>query len=210
MFATAQELRTMLDGYTLDPDPAGLDAEWKAQADLVLDLVAFDMQAAARSPILQPDVASTAVLAGTWGRDLVLPRRPVVAVTAVSVNDVALTVDAYRWNSRQIIRRGGTVPGLDVQNIGGHWGGPGSTVSVEYLAGYESADVPGWVKSMALRVAARSITNPASMTQQSFGGYAETFARVIDTGGSNLTPMEMKTLRRRFSTTAGTIGGRGR
>jgi hypothetical protein len=197
-FATPQELRTFLTGETLAPSP-GVDDEWIAQAELLLELVSADMQTAARNRIIAG--TETAKLAGTWSRDLLLPRRPVVDVTGVALNGYELATGLYQWNERSLIRSGP----LDAAG-GAHWGGPASTVTVTYSYGYTAENVPLSVKSLALRVAARVIGNPGGgISQETLGPYSVSYRNTLDAGGSHLTDFEAKMLRRRFSTTAGTI-----
>lgn len=204
-FATAQELRTFLTGETLDETA---DAEWIAQAELLLELVSADIQAAARNRIIAG--TDTAKLAGTWSRDLLLPRRPVVSVTSVELNGYGIAAGLYEWNERSLIRSGrfGVVNALDhlVAGDGAHWGGPSSTVTVVYSYGYSAETVPLIVKSLALRIAARTIDNPSGgISQESLGPYSVSYRNTLDAGGSHVSAHEAKMLRRRFSTTAGTI-----
>lgn len=204
-FASPQELRTFLTGETLDEVA---DAEWIAQAELLLELVSADIQTAARNRIIAgTDVAK---LAGTWSRDLLLPRRPVVSVSSVTLNGYAIASSSFEWNDRSLVRAGllGGIQGADhlVPGDGSHWGGPASTVEVAYAYGYSAATVPLVVKSLALRVAARSIDNPSGgVSQESLGPYSVSYRNTLDAGGSFVTAAEGKLLRRRFSTTAGTI-----
>jgi hypothetical protein len=204
-FATAQELRTMLDGTTLDPVA---DAEWTLQADALLTYVSADMQLAARNRIIRTTDA-TAKLAGTWNRDLLLPQRPVVSVTSVALNGNAIALPDYTWNDRYLLRRYGRFGTYsDLEHLaphdGAHWGGPESTVEVVYTFGYEAASVPVWVKGMCLRVSGRAITNPEQVTQEALGTYSVSYGSRMAAGGTWLTTEETKLLRSRFSRTAGT------
>jgi len=205
MFATAQELRTYLTGETLNPET---DFEWTAQAEFLLELVSADIQTAARNRIIAG--TSTAKLAGSWSRDLLLPYRPVVSVTSVGLNGQALAAGYYEWNERSLIRSGGFagIQGLDplAPGDGAHWGGPASTVDVVYLYGYSAETVPLMVKSLALRIAARVIEQPGGgISQESLGPYSVSYRNTLDAGGSHVSVHEARMLRRRFSVTAGTI-----
>ena len=204
-FATAQDLRTMLDGVTLDEDD---DAEWIAQANALLTYVSADMQVAARNRIILTE-DTTAKLSGTWNRDLLLPHRPIVTVSSISLNGNAIALPDYVWNDRYLIRRYGrfgTYADLEhlAPNDGAHWGGPGSTVDVVYSYGYAEASVPVWVKAMSLRIASRAITNPEQVSQESLGSYSVSYGSRMAEGGSWVSPAETKLLRSRFSLTAGT------
>ena len=207
-FATAQELKTYLDGGTLDGSP-GTDDAWISQAELFLDLVSADIQTAARNRI----IAGTDVelkLAGTWNRDLELPLRPVTAVSSVEVNGVAIGSTAFEWNERQLVRRySGFGQYSDLEHLapedGAHWGGPESTVTIVLSYGYTAETVPVVVKALALRVAARAIGNPTGVSQESLGAYSVSYGSVLTAGGSHLTDAEVKMIRKRFASTAGTI-----
>lgn len=203
-FAEAQDLRTLLDGSTLDPVA---DAEWVSQVELLLDLISADIQTAARNRIIRG--TQTVKLAGTWSADLDLPTRPVVSVTSVALNGNALAAGTYTWNERGLVRS--SIP--SIANLGpteldpydgAHWGGPASTVEVVYVVGYEAANVPVSVKALALRVASRTIDNLGGVSQESLGPYSVSYGNVLNAGGSYLTDKERRTLRRRFTTTAGT------
>lgn len=227
-FATAEDLGLYLTGETPStPD----DDEWIAQAEMILDLVSDDIRSAARSEITKQGSDPhevTAKLAGTWSRDLELPGGPITSVVSVKVNGIAV---GFTWNERSTLRIGeGTLPtvftadeegpdgrigqgaqgGPEHDSSVGNWGGPTSTVEVVYVPGYDAAEVPGWVRSMAIRVAARTIGNPTTLTQETLGPYSASYGNTLDAGGSHLTDKETKLLRRKFSRTAGTAGTRGR
>lgn len=207
-FATAQELRTLMTGETLDEEA---DAEWIAQAEALLELVSGDIQTAARNRIVAGE--ETALLAGTWNRDLELPRRPVVSVTSVVLNGQTLAPATFEWNDRQLLRRYHDFGRyFDADHLapsdGAHWGGPASAVAVTYAYGYDSDEVPSFVKSLTLRAAARNIGNAAQITQESLGPYSVTYAARTAEDGSYLTNREVRMLRRRFSRTGGTLPAR--
>lgn len=198
-FASPQELRTYLDGSTLDEDA---DAEWIAQATLLISLVSADIQSAARNRLIEGTV--TAKLAGVWSEYLELPRRPILSVDAVSVNGQAISAGGYSWNERSLIRGGARIANYDAS--GTRWGGPAATVEVTYDYGYEAAEVPELVKSLTLRAAARSMQNPTGVAQESLGPWSVSFgssSQRMAENGSHLTEAEVKMLRRKFSRTAG-------
>ncbi len=225
-FATAEDLALYLTGAA--PDSTD-DAEWIAQAEIILDLVTVDIQSAARNDIVEDSPEEQTVkLAGTWSRDLELPGRPISKVVSAKVNGVSV---GFTWNERTTLRIGeGTLPtvftaddegpdgrigqgaqgGPEHDSSVGHWGGPASTVEVVYAPGYDASKVPGWVRSMAIRVAARTIGNPTTLTQETLGPYSASYGNTLDAGESHLTTKETKLLRRKFSRTAGTAGTRGR
>lgn len=210
-FATAADLGIYLKG------DAAQSAPWLAQASLLLELISADIQAAAGQLIEAGE--GTHLLAGTWDRDLELPQRPALSVSAVSVNGSALDSAAYTWNSRQLVRRGGAAfteqsidyPGdwaeLGMQGAGwisgGHWGGPDSTISVTYAWG--RVEVPGFVRSLALRVAGRTIENPSSVSSEQLGAYSVQYGKASAEGASHLNAAEITMLRKRLGRTGGTI-----
>lgn len=207
-FATPQDLRTLMTGETLDDE---VDAEWIAQAEALLELVSADIQTAARNRIAAGE--ETALLAGTWNRDLELPRRPVVSVSSVVLNGATISDVEYEWNDRQLLRRYhdfGRYYDADhlAPSDGAHWGGPASTVAVTYAYGYAADEVPTFVRSLTLRAAARNIGNAAQITQESLGPYSVTYGARATEAGSYLTDREVRMLRRRFSRTGGTIPAR--
>lgn len=222
-FASALDLGCYLTGAV---DLADLTPEFVAQATQLLELISGDIETAAGAPI--GGGSSTVVLAGTWSRDLELPRGPITAVTAVTLNGQTLDAAGYWWNERNLIRRGidsvnastnagddiddGTVDQGAVGRYGIGWGGPEATVVVDWT--YEFAAVPGSVKSLALRIAARTIGNPQQVSQESLGPYSvslgDAFSRLSNDSGLGLTKIERMRLRRLFNRTGGSILPAGR
>lgn len=218
-FVSALELATFFNGTT---DLAELTPEFIAQADLLLEMISADVEAAAGVPI---DAGSgTVLLPGTWSRDLDLGHGNIRAVTAVTVNGAAVSSDGWWWNERHLVRRGGDFgfdgdcdadwSALGMQGAGwrsgSHWGGPASTVAVEEAWGF--AAVPGIVRSLVLRIAARTFGNVAQITQESLAVYSVSYGQTSNVNdGSHVTNAERHRLRRALggavSGTA-TIGGR--
>lgn len=215
-FVSALELATYFNGTT---DLADLSPEFVAQADLLLQMISADVEAAAGIPI---DAGSGVVLLpGTWSRDLVLPNGPIRDVTAVTVNGVELTTGEWWWNDRTLLRRGASQfdgdgddyasewSALGMQGAswrsGFHWGGPASTIAAAYSWGFLTA-VPDIVKSLTLRVAARTFGNVGQVTQESLAVYSVSYRTsnsATDDGG-HVTAGERKRLRRALG---GTISG---
>lgn len=214
-FATAAELSTYLTG-----DAAPSDALWIAQANLLLEMVSADIQSACAQTI--ETGTGTHKIAGTWDRDLILPQRPVTSITSVAVNGSPLAASAYTWNERSLLRRGSLSysddfdPEFDWRTLGmqgagwlsgSHWGGPDSTIEVEYAWG--SATVPSVVKSLALRVAGRVIGNPTGVSSEQLGAYSVQYGKAVDAGATHLNRHEIRMLRKRFGRTGGTINPQG-
>ncbi len=173
-----------------------LSAEEQETADLVLELVAGEVTLETGQTFAGG--TETVRLAGVWGADLELPRRPVTAVVSVAVDGVALADADYLWNGGQLLRLGGQ---LGDHYYGGTWGGPGVVVTVTYTT---SAEVPAGVKSIVLQAAARAMNPTAGVKQETVGAYSVTYT---DNGGTAgiLTAAERKALRRIVGRNGGTI-----
>lgn len=177
-FATPTELGTYL-GVTI--------AANDARAQLLLDLASAAIRRETGQQI-DHRTADAIVLKGSWGTELELPQRPVLAVSAVSIDDgVANTAQVlntdYGW-------KGAGVDTLD--KILGHWGGPRAAVHVTYEHGY--AVIPDDIKAICLELAARAWSNPASsnIKSETAKNYSVTYA---DSVGVRLTADEKADLR---------------
>lgn len=208
-FVTALELATYFNGTT---DEADLSADWVAQANLLLQMISADVEEAAGVPIAGTGTHSVK-LAGTWSRDLELPAGPISSVVSVALNGTDLGADQWTWNERSTIRRGGLglVTDYDEDDDfdqgareGGAlgWGGPVSTVSVVYTA---PTATPAIVKSLVLRIAARTFGNVSDITQESLAIYSVTYGKSRTDSGSHVTAAERRRLRRALNRTGGTI-----
>lgn len=211
-FATADDLSTYLTGTVSD------DAAWISQAELFLEMIAEDIKSAAGQDIAAG--TQTALLAGTWSRDLILPQRPVTEVTTVRLNGLTLAPGEYVHNERGLLRRGAdsiNYSELDLDPItdwdsfgvqgaswraGIHWGGPASTVTVTYSYGYADEAVPGFLRSLSLRVAARTLGNPGAVDSEQLGIYSVKY-RSSGADGSHITGAEIKHLRHALGNPAG-------
>lgn len=214
---TALELATYFNGTTDEDD---LTPEWIAQANALLVAISDDVELAAGVPILAAAEPVELLLPGTWSRDLRLPG-VIRSVESVTVNGLALSASSYTWNDRTLIRRGA---GLDVEDLedfpiehvpgaryrdGETWGGPASTVAIVAGLGFEEA--PGFVKSLVLRIAARTFGNVQQVTQETLAVYSVSYGASSNVNdGSHVTKAERKRLRQALNSRAGTIdvGGR--
>lgn len=216
-FVTALELATYFNGTT---DLDELDPAWIAQANILLQMISADIETAAGVPIEAGD--GTAVLAGSWSRDLELPAGPVRNVSAVTVNGFALSSAEWYWNDRSLLRRGanaldliddeyaGEQPSQGAQwRSGRSWSGPSATVVVEFGWGFTT--VPDFVKSLGLRIAARTFGNVGQVTQESLAIYSVSYGQSANVNdGSHVTNNERKRLRKVLNRTGGTIAVAGR
>ncbi len=218
-FVSALELATYFNGTT---DVADLTAEWIAQADLLLQMISADVEAAAGVPIEAGSV--TVLLAGTWSRDLELPAGPIASVSAVTVNGIAVAASGYYWNDRALLRRGTNAADvldddaddwpLSTQGAssraGRGWGGPSATVAAELTVGF-AAPVPDFVRSLVFRIAARTFGNVGQVTQETLAVYSVSYGASTNTNdGSHVTKAERKRLRKMLNRTGGTISALGR
>lgn len=218
-FVSALELATYFNGTT---DLAELTPEWIAQADLLLQMISADVEAAAGVPIEAGSV--TVLLAGTWSRDLELPAGPIASVSAVTVNGISVEPAGYYWNDRALLRRG--MHAADVldddaddwpssgqgasSRAGRGWGGPAATVAAELTVGF-AAPVPDFVRSLVLRIAARTFGNVGQITQETLAVYSVSYGASTNTNdGSHVTKAERKRLRKMLNRTGGTITATGR
>lgn len=218
-FVSALELATYFNGTT---ELADLTPEWIAQANLLLEMISADVEAAAGVPI--EAYSSTVLLAGTWSRDLDLPAGPISTVSAVSVNGIALDPSGYYFNERNTLRR--EVNALDLldedaddadahqqgasSRSGRGWGGPAATVAVELAGGFDDP-VPDFIRSLVLRIAARTFGNVGQITQETLAVYSISYGASTNTNdGSHVTNSERKRLRKMLNRTGGTITATGR
>ena len=217
-FVSALELATYFNGTT---ELGDLTPEWVAQADLLLQMISADVEAAAGVPIEAGE--GTVILGGSWSRDLELPAGPIRSVSAVTVNGIALDAASYYWNDRALLRRGQNALDLlddgyeysegDRQGArwrsGRSWSGPASTVIVNLAWGF--VVVPDFVKSLVLRIASRTFGNVAQVTQESLAIYSVSYGQSSNLNdGSHVTANERKRLRKMLNRTGGTIAALGR
>ncbi len=212
------QLATYFNGTT---DLDDLTPEWIAQATILLDMISADIEAAAGVPI--ETGAGTILLAGTWSRDLELPAGPIRDVSAVALNGVTLDQSGWYFNDRNLVRRGVNAATLltdDLDTDDGHrqgahsrpglsWGGPAATVAVELGWGFE--EPPGFLQSLALRIAARTFGNVGQITQETLAVYSVSYGASTNTNdGSHVTNSERRRLRKILNRTGGTITAGGR
>jgi hypothetical protein len=203
---------TLDDFYTVIGDDG--DGSSDAQVQLLLDLATAVITAWTRQDIalVTDDVVE---LPGTWNANLELPQFPVVDISAVSVNGIALGDAEWTWNQRQTLRRGGGARAFDypagalvaaaagdvvdwpLQQSGAwHWNGPDATVTVTYSHGYDP--VPADVQAVCLALATRIFTNPTGAVSEQVLNYQVTYdqAARARAAGMALTPEDQQALRK--------------
>jgi hypothetical protein len=140
------------------------------QAYIALELASAVIQSWARQQFVyvEDDIV---LLAGTDDWELPLPERPVVDVTVVTVDGVALAPATDYLLSGGVLRRAGGWAGAT---------GLPSVVSVTYSHGFEV--IPGDVRAVTLALAARMLANPVGVRQEGIGSYNVTYG--ADLGGA--------------------------
>jgi hypothetical protein len=93
----------------------------------LIDLTETDILSRLPGYDLNPVSTETVTVTGTYEEVLTLPRYPVTAVSAVSVNGVALAAGGWSVTTKGRLSVLGSAPG--------YWGGPTSTVTVTYSHG---------------------------------------------------------------------------
>ena len=130
--------------------------------------------------------SETVILTGNWGSELVLPERPVTAVTSASINSTSLSVNVdFVWDGASKLYRGsrqystGPVPyngsGQDPMRHELHWGGPSAQVTVVYSHGLTATDrrmtLP---RGIVCELAAAGMAVTPGIRQESLGQYSYT------------------------------------
>lgn len=129
------------------------------QAQVLLELATARIQSYVRQHIeLVENDAMT--LPGTYDWDLELPQRPVVEVSAITIDGQAVPSDSYRLSGSTLVRAGG-------------WGGPAAVVGITYSHGYDP--IPGDVKAVCLQLAVETLDNPQGVRQEGIGSYTVTY-----------------------------------
>jgi hypothetical protein len=135
-FATAQQVAALLG--------AGGSATLLARAGEAVQVVSATMRAYMRQTIsLVED--DTVTLAGTRGRKLIIPERPVIAVTTVTLDGTTIETDDYRWTRAGALWRDA------------RWDGPDVEIEITYDHGY--ATVPDDLVQVCRTATARLLAN---------------------------------------------------
>lgn len=129
--------------------------------------------------VVEDDVVE---LQGNWSRRLYLPERPVLAVSALTIetetspepSDWAVqefTAPQYRWNRRGLLKL----------QYGCYFGGTDATVRATYSHGQA---VPDDVIGVVCSIAARIVANPSRVVSERMGEHDVTWAKTDAAGGS--------------------------
>lgn len=166
--------------------PADVEAVMGSQPetpriDTILEFASAVVAVEARQRIAK-ESGDVIVLAGSWGRELELPQRPVIAVNEVVLIDeltdaeVVVLESAYGWRSSGSLLLLEPIP--PVVNAPAVWGdapswyGPATSVRVNYDHGY--AVIPPIVRFVTSMYAARLMARGPESTEDE-GIASETF-----------------------------------
>lgn len=194
-FATSDDLETRL-GLEFTEDEAD-------RADALLELASGLIQDEARQQI-ELVSEDTLTLPGTSDDLLKLPQRPVVAVTSVTLDGVALVEGRdFYLDGNAIVRiaAGGALLDETIAlplDLSG-FGAPEQTLEIRYTHGYE--DPPPSVKAICIEAAVRVWVNPGGAARESVG---DTYAS-YDSVGLMLTRDEKQVIRRLFGRAATSV-----
>ena len=141
----------------------------------------------------------TIVLPGNWDNTLVLPQRPITAVSSVLINGATPTYTVWRvvddtlfvgtgsfqpdfgvmmWGGMALMGPAGSNNGP--QATGASWGGPQAQITITYTHGY--SEVPGDIVNIVAGLVAIAIASPVGVEQERVGGYQVKYSR--SEGGS--------------------------
>lgn len=111
---------------------------------------------------------------GSFASRVRLPQRPVVSVTAVTLNALALVKgNDYYVDGDEIVRmRALPDTSFGLPNVG--WGYPWQDLVVTYSHGY--AAIPQLVKNVCMEMVTRVWTNPGAVIQTSIGNEQTVYA----------------------------------
>jgi hypothetical protein len=168
VFFTTAELAAALqmDIDSIDPETANMLAE------LACDIVRDDLGGAGESQQIDFQADDVVTVYGDSGQIVVLPQKPVTAVSSVVVQGRTLDPKEYNWRDNGRLYRvvfAGTEY-ADMQT----WLWPfGIPITVTYSHGYDT--VPSLVKQVALELAVSAYLNPAMAVTQTAGPYSSTY-----------------------------------
>lgn len=136
------------------------------------------------------------VLRGAYGRKLVLPERPVVDVTALSVAGRVVATRMYTlvgdelWNGPALSQIGNAA-----EFEAGGWGTPAVDVAVTYSHGFDP--VPDEVVGICVGMVMRYTANPTGVLVggETIGGYSYTLTAPASPSAYYLTDDEKEILR---------------
>ncbi len=142
--------------------------------------------------------SETVTLYGDGDDYLVLPRYPVSAVTACSIDGVALDVstDVVVDNLGRLRRLSASIGNPHGDGSRGRWPDDGTAVVVTYDYGVGASSCPPVVSAIVTELVAGRYTNPTGVTQESLGDRSRMFPQTSAGGaGDNLSAGQLHRLR---------------
>lgn len=199
-FATAADFAIRYGVALTDPETT--------RANALLDLASDVIRDEAKQKINQVE-DDNYTRPGTSDERILLPERPVVSVSSVTLDDLA--IDDWYLAGNELVRKGGTIV-LSAGNVLAEpqlsrgFGLESQTLAITYTHGYPDEEVPGWLKSLALEIVIRVWVNPSSLIQQNIGNTGTTYAPYAEPPrGLALTETERRKLRRFFGSRGGSV-----
>lgn len=181
-FATAAELAARLG--------VSFSAEEETRADSLLTLASGLIQREARQDIglVEDDVFATRA---TREQSILLPERPVVSVSSVTVGGSGVT-DWY-LDGDELVRRSGWEVSLNgIEGTAG-WGSRNVPLVVTYTHGYNP--VPDAIKAVCLEAVTRVWVNPGSVMSERYGSEQVAYLTQGTPTGLLLTPDERRAVK---------------
>lgn len=173
-FATAEDIATRIG--------RALDATEAATVAMLLDLATGAIRAAARQHIsLVEDDALT--VRGIRGSTLLLPERPVMSVTSITLDATALATDTY------YLEHGDTL------NRAAGFGTYRDALVIVYTHGYADDAIPAVIKAVCVEAVIRAFVNPGSVMSERVGSEQTTYAVQGTPAGLMLTADERRAVR---------------
>lgn len=190
-FATADEFATRL-GIDLTTNETN-------DANTLLTLASALIQEEA-GQVIELVGEDTLTRPGSYAARIRLPERPVLSVTSVTLDGVAIDDDAWYLDGDEIVRTNlvGTVGQNRFGSFGLGWGAPSQELVIVYSHGYNPTPVAA--KAVCLEMVARVWVNPGSVLAEVYGSQQVTYQR---SSGLLLTEDERRTIRDAYRRTAG-------
>ncbi len=176
------------------------DSGMTTSAQLLLDLATAAITNYTRQTLtlVTNDVVP---LHGNWSHELILPERPVTAVTVVAIGtgiaaETLIQDTDWNWPGKDVVIRGAKIPAKvrEEWDRADDWGGPNMTVTVTYTHGL--ATIPNDLRGVCLSAAARAYVNPDGIMLEHIGGYQVRYPLPGDSTGVVLTDAEKTQLNR--------------
>lgn len=194
MFATADDLAARLGIEFTEDETTRAEALLTMASGQILDEANGQKIALVTNDVL--------TMAGTTDDRILLPQRPVVEVSSVTLNGSEIG-DWYLVNNT--IFRKATLLGL-FGSIDGpfllgsrFFGRPDQTLVITYSHGYADDSIPETVKTVCKEIVVRVWVNPGSVARETVGNTTTTYDNMrFSPSGMLLTDDEKKAIRRVF------------